>query len=75
MVLIRLTGAALRVRHPRGLADFRIIHLGQLAAIFAASALPIALHPRLWLTGMRVTVLGAILAFWLVSWYRKFRYD
>ncbi|WP_437793075.1 hypothetical protein [Sorangium sp. So ce693] len=70
-----LGGAPLRVRHPRGLADLRIIHVGQLAAIFAAGALSLALHPRLWLTGMRVTVLGAILAFWLVSWYRKFRYD
>ncbi|WP_437980879.1 hypothetical protein [Sorangium sp. So ce117] len=70
-----LGGAPLRVRRPRGLADLRIIHLAQPAAIFAAGALPIALHPRLSLTGKGVTVLGAILAFWLVSWYRKFRYD
>jgi hypothetical protein len=70
-----LRGAPLRLRHPRGLADFRLIHLGQLAAILAAGALPVALHPRLWLNGRLMAVLGAIVAFWLVSWYRKFRYD
>ncbi len=40
-----LGGTPLRVRHPRGLADLRIIHVGQLAAIFAAGALPLALSP------------------------------
>ncbi|WP_434042401.1 MULTISPECIES: hypothetical protein [Sorangium] len=70
-----LSGAPLRVRHPRGLADLCCIHLGQLAVILAASALPIALHPRFWLSGVRVTTLGAIVVFWLVRWYQKFRYD
>ncbi|WP_437671579.1 hypothetical protein [Sorangium sp. So ce131] len=70
-----LGGAPLRVRHPRGLADLRWIHLGRLAAILAAGALPVALRPGLWLSGVRVTVLGAVVVFWLVCWYRKFRYD
>jgi hypothetical protein len=68
-----LGGAPLRVRHARGLADLRCIHLGQLAAILAAGALPVALHPRFWLTGMRVTGLGATLVFWLVCWYQPRR--
>ncbi|WP_438032510.1 hypothetical protein [Sorangium sp. So ce204] len=72
---ITLGGAPLRLRHPRGFADLRIIHLGQLAAIFAAGALPFTLHTGLWLNGKHVTVLGAIVALWLVIWYRKFRYD
>ncbi|WP_437721835.1 hypothetical protein [Sorangium sp. So ce861] len=70
-----LGGAPLRLRRPRGLADLRSRHLGQLAALLAAGAVPIALHPRFWLTGVRVTVLGAMLVFGLVCWYQRFRYD